>query len=84
MRTLHQSLAFYFRCARRTLPLPIELIRASVNIVIEIPGRQNLMLPSCSPAHRRAVLYQGTIYTACTGIYPENQSGVGEYNTFGK
>jgi hypothetical protein len=30
MRTMHQQLACYFRCTRRTLPSFIELIRGSL------------------------------------------------------
>ncbi len=38
MRTMNQPLACSFRCARRTLPWFIELIRASLtNIQIQIP-----------------------------------------------
>ena len=34
MRTMNQPLACYFRCARRTLPWFIELIRASLEITV--------------------------------------------------
>ena len=33
MRTLHQSLAFYFRCARRTLPERIVSAILSVDLI---------------------------------------------------